>query len=83
VKTRKKKDNTIAGHVSFVVGKSKDGTKLYMIGGNQSDISIAEVVEYDISEWNKGFYFPIGYDEKKCSLEVWKGRYLKNNGEPN
>jgi uncharacterized protein (TIGR02594 family) len=45
------------GHVSFIVGQSKDGSKYYMLGGNQDDAVI--VKEYSASVWSN-FVFPTG-----------------------
>lgn len=45
------------GHISFIVGQNKDGTKYYMLGGNQDNA--VNVKEYNASAWT-GFFFPTG-----------------------
>ncbi len=51
------KTRTGGGHVSFIVGQSEDGTKYYMLGGNQGDA--VNVREYSADVWS-GFVFPAG-----------------------
>jgi uncharacterized protein (TIGR02594 family) len=57
------------GHVAFVVGQSKDGTRYYMLGGNQDDT--VNVTEYAASVWS-GFVFPAG-DVTSTTLPVYDG----------
>jgi uncharacterized protein (TIGR02594 family) len=51
------KTRTGGGHVSFVVGQSKDGAYYYMLGGNQDNA--VNVKKYAASVWS-GFVFPAG-----------------------
>ncbi len=56
------------GHVAFVVGQSKDGKLLYMLGGNQKDE--VNIRSYDKSIWEK-FVVPTDYDAKNDLLPVY------------
>ena len=61
------------GHVTFVVGKSKDGKYLYCLGGNQSDE--VNIRRYRASIF-KDFRIPIDYDKNKApKLAVLKNIY--------
>jgi len=82
VKSRKTRDDKIAGHVSFVIGISEDGKDIFMLGGNQGDPHMVEVKRYSLNNWDKGFYFPDEADETKCTLEVYRGYALpKGRGD--
>jgi uncharacterized protein (TIGR02594 family) len=56
------------GHVAFVVGQSRDGNFLYVLGGNQNDE--VNILHYDRNVWGK-FVVPIGYDAKNDILPVY------------
>jgi len=56
------------GHVAFVVGQSRDGKLLYMLGGNQDDQ--VNVHYYKKDEWIK-FVVPSDYNTKYDSLPVY------------
>ncbi len=45
------------GHVAFLVGQSKDGSKYHALGGNQDNA--VNVKEYSAKVWT-GFVFPTG-----------------------
>ncbi len=78
VKTRGK-----GGHVSFFVGKSKDGNYYYMLGGNQTTKSKVVIEEYPAKKWNRGFYVPLDYDATNCKTPIYTGQSVKGNGDPN
>lgn len=54
------KSRTGGGHVSFIIGKNEDGTKYFMLGGNQGDK--IQVRQYDKDVWTY-FVIPSDYDE--------------------
>lgn len=56
------------GHVAFVVGQSRDGKHLFMLGGNQEDM--VQVKRYPLNVWDS-FVFPRGYDTSKITLPVY------------
>lgn len=56
------------GHVAFVVGQSRDGKFLYMLGGNQKDE--VNIRSYDKSLW-ENFVVPIDYDVKNNLLPFY------------
>ena len=58
------------GHVAFIVGRSDDGTKYYMLGGNQGDK--VRISEYSAKVWNR-FVFPPGHDPGSGALPVYQG----------
>ena len=58
------------GHVAFIVGKSEDGTKYYMLGGNQADK--VQISEYSAKVWTT-FVFPPGHDPGSDKLPVYQG----------
>lgn len=64
------KSRTGGGHVAFVAGQSSDGSKLYMLGGNQSDE--VNISEYPRSVWET-FVVPTHYDASTDSLPVYSG----------
>jgi len=55
------------GHVAFIVGKSKDGKKYFMLGGNQQDK--VQISEYPKKVWDT-FVFPPNHDATKGELPV-------------
>ena len=63
----------VYGHVSFFVGKSKDGKYYYMLGGNQTGASKVIVEKYPKKVWDQGFYVPKDYDCSKCETPIYKG----------
>ena len=58
------------GHVAFIVGRNEDGTKYYMLGGNQGDK--VQVSEYPARVWTT-FVFPPGHDPGSDELPVYQG----------
>lgn len=64
------KSRSGGGHVAFVAGKSSDGSKLYMLGGNQSNE--VNISEYPRSVWDT-FVVPPHYDISADSLPVYEG----------
>ncbi len=58
------------GHVAFIVGQSKNGSKYYMLGGNQKDQ--VQILEYSKDVWDT-FVFPKNYDASKGVLPVYGG----------
>jgi uncharacterized protein (TIGR02594 family) len=66
------------GHVAFIVGKSEDGDKYFMLGGNQKDK--VQISEYPKSVWGT-FVFPPGHDASKGQLPVHKGKTAKAGKE--
>jgi len=57
------------GHVAFVVGQSRDGKFLYMLGGNQNDE--VNIHPYNQNVWEK-FVVPTDYDAKNDILPIYK-----------
>lgn len=55
------------GHVSFVMGRNKLGTKLFMLGGNQDDK--VQVSAYPRDVWD-AFVVPTDFDNAKSRLPV-------------
>jgi uncharacterized protein (TIGR02594 family) len=66
------------GHVAFVVGQSKDGKYLYVLGGNQHDS--VNISKYPKSVWTD-FRVPSDYDDTKCILPIYDGRSSKGGKE--
>jgi len=58
------------GHVAFVLGKSKDGKSLYVIGGNQDDS--VSIKEYPLSVW-EDFRVPKDANTETCVLPTYCG----------
>lgn len=56
------------GHVALVVGKSKDGQMLYMLGGNQDDE--VNITKYNKNVWDH-FVIPSDYDAKNDYLPIY------------
>ena len=56
------------GHVAFVVGQSREGNHLYMLGGNQDDE--VNIVNYKRDVWDK-FVIPSDYYAKCDILPVY------------
>jgi uncharacterized protein (TIGR02594 family) len=65
------------GHVAFVVGQSKDGKYLFMLGGNQGDM--VQIKKYPLSVWND-FVIPSGFDSKGVKLPTYT-KYAANAGK--
>jgi uncharacterized protein (TIGR02594 family) len=57
------------GHVAFIVGQNVDGTKYFMLGGNQGNS--VNVTEYPASVWDS-FVFPTGVSPSS-SLPIYDG----------
>ena len=57
------------GHVAFVVGRSRDGEYLYMLGGNQNDE--VNISRYRRDVWEK-FVVPSDYNAKYDILPVYR-----------
>lgn len=55
-------------HVAFVVGQSRDGKYLYMLGGNQDDR--VQIKRYPRRVWSS-FHVPTNYDANRASLPVY------------
>lgn len=66
------------GHVAFIVGRSEDGEKYYMLGGNQDNK--VQISEYPIKVWDT-FVFPPNHDATKGELPVHKGKTTKAGKE--
>ena len=66
------------GHVAFVVGQSKDGKYLYMLGGNQHDS--VNISKYPKHLWTD-FRLPKDYDETNCKLPIYNGSAKKGGKE--
>jgi len=62
------KSRSGGGHVAFVVGQSRDGKLLYMLGGNQNDE--VNIRSYDKNLW-EDFFVPIDYDAKNDLLPIY------------
>ena len=58
------------GHVAIVMGQSKDGKHLYVLGGNQRDS--VNIAKYPKSAWTN-FRVPVDYNDQGCILPVYKG----------
>lgn len=58
------------GHVAFIVGSNEDGTKYYMLGGNQGDK--VQISEYPADVWTT-FVFPPGHDPGEGELPIYQG----------
>ena len=56
------------GHVSFVLGRSRDSESLHMLGGNQTDE--LKVCLYPASVW-EAFVIPASYDASGDRLPVY------------
>ncbi len=56
------------GHVAFVVGKSKDGKFLYMLGGNQADM--VQIKRYPLSVWDS-FVVPSDFNIRGITLPIY------------
>ncbi len=72
------KSRTGGGHVAFVVGKSSDGKKLYMLGGNQGDE--VNISEYPADVWTT-FVVPSSYDASRDSLPIYTKLSVKAGKE--
>lgn len=66
------------GHVAFVMGKNSDGSKLYMLGGNQGDE--VNVSEYAADVWET-FVVPTHYDVSRETLPVYTKLSVKAGKE--
>ncbi len=66
------------GHVAFIVGKSKDGSKYYMLGGNQKDQ--VQILEYQKNVWD-AFVVPLNYDESQGDLPVYDIDQTEKSGK--
>jgi uncharacterized protein (TIGR02594 family) len=66
------------GHVAFIVGKSEDGKKYFMLGGNQDDK--VQISKYPKKVWDT-FVFPPNHDATKGELPVHKGKTSKAGKE--
>ena len=66
------------GHVAFVIGQSKDGKYLYVLGGNQHDS--VNISKYKRSVWTD-FRIPSDYDDSKCELPIYGGSASKGGKE--
>lgn len=66
------------GHVAFIVGQAKDGSKYYMLGGNQKDK--VQILEYPKNVWET-FVFPNNHDAKKGVLPVYDGKNTAKAGQ--
>lgn len=60
------------GHVAFVVGQSRDGKILYMLGGNQNDE--VNIHPYKKNVWEK-FVVPTDYNAKNDTLSVYNKNF--------
>lgn len=67
IKKRKK-----GGHVAFVVGQSRDGKFLYVLGGNQDDE--VNISKYKRNVWEE-FVVPGDYDSRYDILPIYLGKY--------
>ncbi len=73
------------GHVSFIVGRSEDGKKYYMLGGNQArpgtktgtDVIVSE---YAASAWTH-FVFPTGAVASGCEVPIYDGASVPAGAE--
>ena len=72
------KERRGGGHVSFVVGQSRDGMLLYMLGGNQNNE--VNVSQYKRSDWIK-FVIPSNYDDHYGFLTIYKGNFVVVDSE--
>jgi uncharacterized protein (TIGR02594 family) len=66
------------GHVAFIVGQSQDGTKYYMLGGNQNNK--VQISEYPKKVW-EAFVFPSQHDASNGTLPVYKGNAASAGAE--
>ncbi len=66
------------GHVAIILGKSKDGSKYYMLGGNQDNK--VSVKTYDKNVWTD-WVVPPGFNTKGYTLPVYKGASSKAGKE--
>lgn len=66
------------GHVAFVMGKNSDGSKLYMLGGNQGDA--VNVSEYAADVWDT-FVVPAHYDVSRETLPAYTKLSVKAGKE--
>lgn len=72
------KDRARGGHVGFVVGKNSDGSKLFILGGNQSNrVSIAR---YPASDFHT-FVVPTDFDTSTVSLPIYTAPAVKAGSE--
>lgn len=63
------KERKGGGHVAFIVGRSRDGERYFMLGGNQRDM--VQVMSYPKRVWT-GFVVPIDYDLTGRDLPVYE-----------
>jgi uncharacterized protein (TIGR02594 family) len=72
------KERRGGGHVSFVVGQSRDRKFLYMLGGNQNNE--VNISQYKKSTWLK-FVIPSNYYDNYGILPVYQGRFVVADSE--
>lgn len=72
------KSRTGGGHVSFIVGKSKDDKYYYMLGGNQSDE--VNITKYTKTVWDT-FVVPADYDVTGKTLPIYTEEAKKAGSE--
>lgn len=66
------------GHVAFIVGQSKNGSKYYMLGGNQKDQ--VQILEYPTDVWD-AFVFPKNHDANNGVLPVYDEKHTEKAGQ--
>lgn len=60
------------GHVAFILGKDKTGTKYYMLGGNQDKGTKVSIAKFDANIWEK-WVVPPGFNTEGYTLPLYTG----------